>query len=234
MLENDTNHENLKRIIRALPLELLKRKLISIYNGFKTVYNLQYDKKVFETSFQCNSFQPPKNIEKAEIILETGFLIYFLLHRYYEIDENVYGREIEQDNQEKLAELGLIDFKDNIISQMLEFLRSLLEFLLNYAKFIKSKFSKKHPEDLNRPKDYLVLYKEAFHFFAKNSAHIEVVHGDHLEKVYFVKLSFCHHLTKEAKQDFHSKVNRTSIKSKISSLVDNSRFLIELAKHEEK
>ena len=40
-------------------------------------------------------------------------------------------------------------------------------------------------------------------------------------------------LKKETKNEFHDKVNRASAKSKVTDLVDNSKKIIEISKHEE-
>jgi len=56
-------------------------------------------------------------------------------------------------------------------------------------------------------------------FFSQNSAHIEVLKNKVIEKVYFIKLPFCHELPKENKTEFNNKVNRSSPKTKVQDLV---------------
>ena len=44
----------------------------------------------------------------------------------------------------------------------------------------------------------------------ENSAHIDVVHSDKLEIVYFILLPFTKYLPKERKIQFHEKVDRST------------------------
>lgn len=88
------------------------------------------------------------------MILETGFYIYFLILHYLDIDikevdtgnkyvymeySNLYFIEISDELQE--IELNVEDsavglFKNNIVTQILDFVRSLLESVLHYANCI--------------------------------------------------------------------------------------------------
>lgn len=157
-------------------------------------------------------------------------------------------------------------FKNNIVTKLLNFVKSLLGSILHYAnckksflknlnKFLdiknkiwkfqmnnqnneKIKDQKKRElyKDVNLTKiklNWYILFKKAIQFFSKNSAHIEAVRNDELERVHFFLLPCCHYLPKETKVDFHDKVNRASVKSKVTDLVDHSLKIIEIAKHEE-
>jgi inositol 1,4,5-triphosphate receptor type 1/inositol 1,4,5-triphosphate receptor type 3 len=77
------------------------------------------------------------------------------------------------------------------------------------------------------------IFKETLKFFVSNSAHIEVVRNNQLEKVHFYKLPHCHYLPDETKLEFHDTVSRDSVNAKISDLVDESQKIIEICKHEE-
>jgi hypothetical protein len=78
------------------------------------------------------------------------------------------------------------------------------------------------------------MFKRAFEFFINNTASIEVIRNDEIEIVYFILLPFTHMLPKEKKDEFHDKVDRSSTKSKIQTLVYESERLIEICIHEEK
>lgn len=67
-----------------------------------------------------------------------------------------------------------------------------------------------------------------------NSATIEVIRNDRIEIVFFIKLPFTHKLPKEKKDEFHDLVDRSSTKSKVQGLVDESSRLIKVCIHEEK
>ena len=53
-----------------------------------------------------------------------------------------------------------------------------------------------------------------------------------LEKTYFYIMPFCHSLTKDTKTKFQQEVKRISVKSKVSSLLQQSDELIEIIEHE--
>ncbi len=73
---------------------------------------------------------------------------------------------------------------------------------------------------------------KAVKFFAQNSATIEVVRMNSLEKIHFILLPFCHNFPKETKKEFHDAVPRASKKTKVQGLVDEKTKFIEIAKHE--
>jgi hypothetical protein len=77
-------------------------------------------------------------------------------------------------------------------------------------------------------------FSRAFEFFISNSATIEVIRNDKIEIVYFILLPYVHLLPKEKKVDFHDMVDRSSTKSKVQALVNESERLIEICIHEEK
>ena len=77
--------------------------------------------------------------------------------------------------------------------------------------------------------------KKAKTFFTKNTAHIEVLRIDKtLEKYYFYILPFCHSLDddKTTRTEFNESVNRISVKSKQTALMQKSKELIQKIKHE--
>lgn len=78
--------------------------------------------------------------------------------------------------------------------------------------------------------------KEAVRFFACNSATIEVVRDNRLEKVYFIILPFCRFLPKETKTEFNEGVNRANVKTKVQGLIgrEQRREFIEISKWESK
>lgn len=65
-----------------------------------------------------------------------------------------------------------------------------------------------------------------------NSARIEVVRDDALERVDFILLPYCKQLPKETKNRFNNKVDRQSTKTKVDDLISNSDQIIEICKHE--
>ena len=70
-------------------------------------------------------------------------------------------------------------------------------------------------------------------FFSKNSASIEVIRNGKLERIVFYKLSYLNYLPKESKTEFHESVDRDSVNSKISGLIEKADDIIDICKHEE-
>lgn len=97
---------------------------------------------------------------------------------------------------------------------------------------------KEDPEEMEKKallkaKENEEIFKETLKFFAINSAHIEVLRNNKLERVHFFKLPHCHYLPDETKTEFHDSVSRDSVNAKISDLVDESQKIIGICKHEE-
>ena len=84
-------------------------------------------------------------------------------------------------------------------------------------------------ENIEKEKE---LLKKAFYFFAKNSAHIDVMKGIELELVYFILLPYTQAMPKSKKLDFHENVDRSNTKSKVLGLVESADELIEICMHE--
>lgn len=73
-------------------------------------------------------------------------------------------QEIEEDFDKNL--IGLLNFKDNIFGQIIEFLRSLLESLLQYLKTLNLKIWKSQELNKNDDLNSFELFKQVnFIFF---------------------------------------------------------------------
>ena len=106
LVELKTDNTVIKKIMRSLPLEILKKNLQRIYKRHKKLYGNKYVKEslkhviiifyniFFFQKFTQNNIQfdaePVENDQRPqeyyEAILETGFNIYFLILNYLEID----------------------------------------------------------------------------------------------------------------------------------------------------
>ena len=75
--------------------------------------------------------------------------------------------------------------------------------------------------------------KNTVNFFAQKTAHIDVVRDNKLETIYFILLPYCFAFPKDKKILFHDNVDRSSVKSKVTYLVQQSEPLIKILKHEE-
>ena len=75
---------------------------------------------------------------------------------------------------------------------------------------------------------------KALGFFGKYTSHIEINRFGKLYKQYFPTLPHCLCLDKNVKKEFEKDVNRQSLQSKVSSLMERSEEIIERLKYEEK
>lgn len=69
--------------------------------------------------------------------------------------------------------------------------------------------------------------------FRKNSGSVEIVKDENIYRIYFPKLPCCQLLPKDLKNDFHDDVNRSTAKSKITRLMNETENIVNTMKHEE-
>ena len=127
---------------------------------------------------------------------------------------------------------------NNFIVQLANFAILIIKESLNQANKLKNEIGKlKGIKDLEEPltmKEKSKLYKEAIQFFAKNSAHIEVLRENVLERCFFILHPFCHCLPKDIKTEFNDTVNRGSVKTKVTGLMLKANEFTRTMIHEEK
>lgn len=129
LLELNSDSLAIKRIMRSLPIEILKKNLTQIYKKHKKLYGPTYTQDALKHVIYIVLIQidedPEGNTEKPEFheaILETGFYIYFLILYYYELDT----QEIDQETSTELqkAKNSLFNknlFMDSLIGQLFTF-----------------------------------------------------------------------------------------------------------------
>ena len=67
--------------------------------------------------------------------------------------------------------------------------------------------------------DWRRRFENALLFFRINSAKVEVMLEDRMEVVYFPKPPHCHYLSREMRLNFVKNIDRSSTRTKVSSLV---------------
>ena len=77
-------------------------------------------------------------------------------------------------------------------------------------------------------------FKKGFKFFFENSAHIEIIMGNSIQKIDFIKLPYCNDLPKSLKLKFHDEVSIDSVKSKSKDLVAFAPQVVLTCRHEAK
>lgn len=75
-------------------------------------------------------------------------------------------------------------------------------------------------------------FENALLFFRINSAKVEIMLNDRLEVVYFPKPPHCHYLSREMRLNFVKTIDRSTTRTKVASLVENSPSLILQMKHQ--
>ncbi|CAD8210359.1 unnamed protein product [Paramecium octaurelia] len=247
LLELNSDSLAIKRIMRSLPIEILKKNLTQIYKKHKKLYGPTYTQDALKHIDE----DPEGNTEKPEFheaILETGFYIYFLILYYYELDT----QEIDQETSTELqkAKNSLFNknlFMDSLIGQLFTFAFAIIggvlttisqakNYLQKAVERIGQKIDSTEIDKKNQKQKEInqEIFRETIQFFAYNSAHVEVVRNNQIERIQFYKPPYCKYLPKERKKEFHETVNRDSTNSKISDLIEQTDSIIEVCKHEEK
>ncbi|KAL4438749.1 hypothetical protein ABPG74_013422 [Tetrahymena malaccensis] len=250
LLEFNHDSEVVKRIMRSLPLFTLKSNITAIFKRYKKIYSDQY----VTQSLGHAQTDPPKFTSKQqrkyyELITETGFYIYFLISCYIELPSNSSekSRNINQDlDLQTINELSEIqkDFKEskgyifdleqNIIGKLTKFLYAILTWMYQQVIFITQKINTAKSQKSNQDETEAKYFKEGIQFFKRNSASIEIVRNNQIEKVRFIKYPYCHFLPKDIKSQFQENVIRDSIHTKIQTVIDKYKRVIDICKHEEK
>lgn len=82
LLELNTDKFAIRRILRSLPISVLRKNLITIYKKHNKMYKkIGYNKESLG-HLRVDPNDPKIPVEYHEMILETGFLIYFLMNYY--------------------------------------------------------------------------------------------------------------------------------------------------------
>lgn len=139
LIEMNTDKSALKRIMRSLPLGLLKKNLMQIYFKYKKFYKKMYVMDIF------NHFEgEPKNKEEEkyyDVIVETGFNIYFVILGYMDMDgehNDDDSSELHQLLTESSASNQILNIQNNLVGQLLLFAQEILNSLLHYINKVIS------------------------------------------------------------------------------------------------
>lgn len=253
LLEKKQGYNVVKRIIRSLPLEVLKRNLCEIYRRYKknhgsNISNLKLKKDALKKYEEDPEDKNNKKTEtEYELIIETGFLTYFLINEYLEV---IHDSELELENLDEsdrkdnilkgtligqLGSLGMTLMKSgydtvSLVGRVVN--KNIIQQLMNSDEADDTDKEKLRKEI--RANELKGLMFEALKFFNHNSAHIEVFRDKNLEKVYFTLPTYCHYLPEETKNEFNDVVDRTSLETKLECFLKESEEFIRIARHEEK
>ena len=121
--------------------------------------------------------------------------------------------------------------KNSLIGQLASFALAIIGGVLGVINTIRTEIQRRamellmksggpDAEELERmaalkKQRQLEVFRETIQFFAMNSAQIEVVRNDKLQRIQFYKLPYCHYLPDESKVEFHDLVVRDSPNAKV-------------------
>ena len=224
----------------------------AIHEGFheknyKKSYFLNYEKPI-------DSFL---NEEKSAYIIELGFILFFIISILVNKKSIGSVKEDEEDleNLENMKEgsidkgvVGNLLSNITILNQGLSFGKSFLNTGFEYAKKFKKnvvaiatdsptakqKADQEEKDKYNSLMQFKFLKTRALEFYKKHSAHIEIFRYNKFYKLYFPLLPECINLPKTIKREFHEKVNRNSVKTKVSGLMDEADYIINVIIHEQR
>lgn len=233
LLEGQTDNYIIIRMARAFNLLIFKENILSVFKMYLDMNKSEeYNEKLFNhfeqnQGYIFNSKKNPQdeNSKYYTFVIENGFLVYYLLNLFYSIEDDEVQKMLFLDLPELCERKRQCSLKSGekvgLAGQTQKMLMQNLKLLQN---LIKSESQQGDSEILNK----------AFDFFEKNTGYIEVIFKGTLCSAYFWLPPVCHHLTIEVIDEFHSKVDRTSDKTKIESLLNYSNEVIEDMKYEEK
>eukprot|EP00357_Protocruzia_adherens_P012877 CAMPEP_0115003954 /NCGR_PEP_ID=MMETSP0216-20121206/18921_1 /TAXON_ID=223996 /ORGANISM="Protocruzia adherens, Strain Boccale" /LENGTH=463 /DNA_ID=CAMNT_0002369863 /DNA_START=1584 /DNA_END=2971 /DNA_ORIENTATION=- len=215
-------------------METLKTNLYKLYFKYKLQYGGEYVAKAFGVQ-DDDPAAPDFDHTKNEVIIN----IFFLINIFIECDHSEADSELLQqfnDIEELVHDLKpeYNFLRDNFLTQVgvlgYDILKSGASYISAKIRPKKSRRATEMESNTLRfetEEDKRRIFQEAYKFFQRNSAHIEIVRGEILEKVYFFQQPHCHYLKKELKRDFHDNVRRVSQKSKVTDLLTAAPELIE-------
>lgn len=97
ILEGQKDTLILRKIIKNLPIDLLKQNLAWIYEKYQKMYGTVYENEAFnhvkkksgKNNILIQADLDPKNVQnkdKLGLIIESGFKIFLILKRYLEVE----------------------------------------------------------------------------------------------------------------------------------------------------
>ncbi|EGR30411.1 MIR domain protein [Ichthyophthirius multifiliis] len=225
------------KMIKSINYEIIKRNIVDIYHLYKIIGKQNYNKELF------NHFDDEQNEENQQgFIIETGFNLYIILSIFNEEEEN-YQQENKLKKRKKKREKTTNILKNNLVLDifglaftMAKGIKDMVQEQANKVHFlVKNKDIGDDIQTIKIKQKALreLLMQEAVQFFQQNTLHIEVLReGDnYLEKTYFYCPYFCKDLDKQTKKKFNMNANRISVKSKVTSLMQESQNLIKVMRH---
>ena len=209
ILEGNEDSLIVKRARDQVSLKNLVDNMVSVHKHYRVLYD-NYQQEIF-THF---NFHLDRAKYTSELIIENGFRI-FGIAKFYQYYEN------------KLR--GGAKYDEFSLEQMASFIGEQLNLDLT---------SKKPPaaarKQFSAQQEKIKNIQETLKFFQSNTCYVEIQRGAQVFKIFFARPPYCN-IQKYSKyaQNFLEEVDRSSVKSKLISLMENSQDLIEQMKMEQ-
>ena len=173
------------------------------------------------------------DINENFIIFEIGTYTFILINIY--LENLTFIIDFQLLNKISLINKELKEKKYHVIKRSI--FHSAAKFGRSICRVFKALCIKcGHCLKVNVHEDFELInsFYYAYSFFYDYTPNIEIISGGHIMK-YFVKLSpICKCLTEDMKEDFQSKVDRSSIKAKIETLFNNVDYYHYILVHAKK
>ena len=227
LLEGQNDNYVVMRMIRAFNMQIFKENLISSYLSYVELYPTQpYEDFLFEHfkenseyRFYSDCSEQDTSPKYYKAVIEIGFMVYHLVNYFAQVEDAEIKKGILTEASAIIDSMQPSTFKAGILGGI----NHIGKGLIKAGAVAANIFRKVSPVQLTR--DEILL--SACSFFRMHTCNIEVVFKGKILKTYFWLPPVCSHLTTQAKQDFHSKVDRSSEKTKIEYLVKNTTEILE-------
>lgn len=113
LLEGSTDHYVLKKLVKGIPLSVLKQNIVWIYDKSLKLYGNNYTHEAFDHAdmvIDHSELGSSKYRQRAEFIIEIGFRVFILMNYILEINEN----EVDDLELEVLVSAFCKDLKEAI------------------------------------------------------------------------------------------------------------------------
>lgn len=222
------------------------------YGLHEHLYQDQYKKSYFINYDKPLDDENDEEDGESSYIIEIGFCLFFIISNISdrkitsikEDEEDLEALEYLKENEASQGVVGNILSNFTILNQGLSLGKNIFNTGFDFMKKIKKnmvgtlsnreKTQLEEFQKLKKSMEFKELKSRALKFYKSHSSHIEIARENKFYKIYFPLLPECSTLPKPIKREFHEKVNRTSVKTKVSDLLDQADYFIDVITHEQK
>jgi hypothetical protein len=241
LIEMKQSDAIVRKIMQFIPRETLNNLLIECFRGHLMLYDYRYSTEAFkhgEVRPDKHEFDGDREADLwYETIIETGFMCYFMLWEYLEVEGFTDQQHRWYDEAIQLR-MSTLYKTDGFFPRFIGFMGLVCRYIWGLFTCCFRACRKRQVEERMYHPDHAqndnITFKKAFKFYTQHSASIEIMRDDRLEKIRFILPAYYTNLNDDVKDDFEDEVDRTSVKTKLNMLQTKSKFLIRIAKYDKK